>query len=363
MATMADDEKNDQARDRLLAQMVMASSEMYAALPDRQLVNTAQTLDDRRRNAQQGTQYRAALAASCIHIYRIVERRRIQNFDLETARGPRGFYEGLPESDAVFHMLDVWSGEAAQYHPPMIRHRRRRPGPVTINFDDDHPVRGRGRRPGPTGAPPSLNLEGLAADIQMNWTIGATSTALQGAAMIFVLISLAAGGPLTGPLGPAAAALSLGLAFREVDEINRFQGRVAGFADAIQQMSERYSDPTFDNRAYTDLPHPPVPRAYGNVGSRSEWLASLYREGEREGLAEAVNVLRDLQRQPRVIDLVDGSGAALDPVRMDGRLYLYLLNRRYGNYPRGVRRFVVSQIKARLEEIPNISRRWIHSIP
>jgi hypothetical protein len=357
--TSAQDDRNRINRDRALAQMVVASSLMYEALPTEELVRTARQLDDRRRNAPLGSQYRAALAASCIRIYNIVERRRIHDDDLAPVRGPAGIFAGHPEQNAVFHMLDIWAGEAAQYRPLNVRRRPSR-RPSTVEMEEELITVPR-HIPGPAGVTPSVELEGVTATVALTEGIR-RGMAVGGAVMTVInLILLAqALNPLASPVAAVSGPLALGLAWYEVDEINRFQGRVEGFANAMQDMANGYSDASLNELHYNDLPPRPAPRPHSDLGTRTGLLAELFRRGEQEGLNEAVRCVDNLKNRPQTIELTDDNDQAVGSVEMDDRLYLLLLRRRFGDR---VRRNVISALRQRMQQNPDIPQRWIRSLP
>lgn len=150
-------------------------------------------------------------------------------------------------------------------------------------------------------------------------------------------VAAAVGGVLGGALTGLSAGALMPLTWTGLHAQNIANGRIEGYADAVQSMADVFASPAL--RSISQSRWPPLPRPTPRSFSPAELTLVNQREwmtGRREGCALAYELFQKLDRSPLVID---------GKVRT-GRSVLMMLRQKFGS--EGVKVWLMKSINLRL---------------
>jgi hypothetical protein len=155
------------------------------------------------------------------------------------------------------------------------------------------------------------------------------------------------GAELTGlTLGIASPLLGLGVAVLRGDDLAEWNGKIQGFANAIEDMSHAYADPTLHRQPLNSWPPLPRPQARQSADYAHHTSVLAFRQGERAGAELAYQWVR----QYHDTVTVRGQDGQMHRVQSNPYLFLRGLASHYpgrGEAARALREELNRQIRAR----------------
>jgi len=136
---------------------------------------------------------------------------------------------------------------------------------------------------------------------------------------------LAAAGIVTGVAGLALTVvggiIALPALWASVDALAEANGKMQGYADAMQDMAEAFSDNSLDRKPLRDWPAIPEPKPHLPAGSAPSVGAQFWRQGQQWGCNQARIDVLQMQVKPVEMDakLKDGSTRK---VKVNGKVML-----------------------------------------
>src|SRR5208283_3278833 len=141
------------------------------------------------------------------------------------------------------------------------------------------------------------------------------------------IAGLAAAGTVTGVGGLILAGISsiigMPVLWANTDALAEFNGRVQGYADAMQDMAEQYKDDSLDRKPVKQWPAIQRPAAHIFNPVPSSIAEQFWRQGQRKGCAEAYLDILKMEANPVDVDAtVNGKP---QKIKANGKLVLRAL--------------------------------------
>jgi hypothetical protein len=117
-----------------------------------------------------------------------------------------------------------------------------------------------------------------------------------------------------------SAIIAMPALWASTDKLAEFNGRVQGYADAMQDMADQYSDPALDKKPVKQWPpiQRPQPHISGNLPINVS--ESFWRQGQRKGCDAAYTDILKFEANPIEVNAtVKGKPAR---IKLNGKLYL-----------------------------------------
>ncbi len=116
--------------------------------------------------------------------------------------------------------------------------------------------------------------------------------------------------------------VALPLLFIISDDKARYNGKVQGAADALQDCADQYKDPSLDFIGISRWAAMKIPEIHGAKNPHASQNQVAWREGQILGRQEIMNMLLKMEQEPKPTTLPDGK-----TIRMSGRLWLRLASK------------------------------------
>jgi hypothetical protein len=136
---------------------------------------------------------------------------------------------------------------------------------------------------------------------------------------------LAAAGIVTGVAGLALTVvggiIALPALWASVDALAEANGKMQGYADAMQDMAEAFSDNALDRKPVRDWPAIPEPKPHLPSGSAPSTAAQFWRQGQQWGCNQARIDVLQMQAKPVEMDAKSKDGSTRK-VKVNGKVML-----------------------------------------
>lgn len=140
------------------------------------------------------------------------------------------------------------------------------------------------------------------------------------------MAGLAAAATVTGILGLGVSAVqaivAMPVIFIVSDDKARYNGKVQGAADALQDCADQYKSGGLDSTVLSRWPAIKVPEIHGAKNPHASQSQVAWREGQVQGRQEIMNMLLKMEQNPKPTTLADGK-----TIRLSGRIWLRLASR------------------------------------
>jgi len=140
------------------------------------------------------------------------------------------------------------------------------------------------------------------------------------------LAGLTAAATVTGVLGLGVSSLqaivAMPVIFIVSDDKARYNGKIQGAADALQDCADQYKEAFLDFTVLSKWPAIKVPEIHGQRNPHASQSQNAWRDGQLLGRQEIVSMLLKMEQNPKPSLQPDGK-----TLRITGRLWLHLISK------------------------------------
>lgn len=155
--------------------------------------------------------------------------------------------------------------------------------------------------------------------------LDSTGIALGFVDFVVDMVGLTAAAAVTGVLGLGVSSLqaivAMPVIFIVSDDKARYNGKVQGAADALQDCADQYSDPRLDFTVLSRWPAIKVPEIHGAKNPHASQSQVAWRQGQLLGRQEIMAMLLKMEQNPKPSTQPDGK-----TLRVTGRIWLRLIS-------------------------------------